>query len=45
MAEHAGPPRERISFSVGVPVDVFREDGAYVAVCKPLDIASQGRPP
>ncbi|MCY3755361.1 MAG: type II toxin-antitoxin system HicB family antitoxin [Alphaproteobacteria bacterium] len=45
VAEHKNPPPERISFSVGVPVDVFQEDGTYIAVCKPLDLASQGDTP
>lgn len=45
MAKHKNPPPERISFSVGVPVDVFQEDDTYVAVCRPLDLASQGDTP
>ena len=45
MVENQNSPPERISFNVGVPVDVFREDGTYVAVCKPLDLASQGDTP
>ena len=42
MAKHKKPPRQRISFSIGVPVDVFQDDDTYVAVCTPLDLASQG---
>lgn len=45
MVEHENSPPERISFSVGVPVDIFQEDGTYVAVCKPLNVASQGDTP
>ena len=45
MTKHENPHRQRISFSIGVPVDVFQEDGSYVALCAPLDLASQGDTP
>ena len=36
---------EYLTFDMGVPIDLFQEDGTYIAACKPLDVASQGDTP